>query len=229
MSLIYQDFQTFDGKPKLLLDSFTDLDILQKYLNIEKLHLEHWHKIESLNLEPLIQLKELRSLSLHTSMHWDGSNRHLLVDTFEPLTELPSLEVIEILGVIPKKDGLEPLGGISSLKEVSIGNTNYYQLEDFAWLSNRLPNVSGLEPITQMNFLTRCKKCDATELFLAGTKPRGKRYVCPRCNLKLIRRHLERWNLAGGSPNYSALERASSEQIYEAFRRKDLTELPPFL
>ena len=221
MPLTVSELAKFEGMNRVDLHGFTDLSSFKGNPDIQVLSLNHWYKLSSLDLEPLKNLKDLRFLSLSTDLNWDGTNRHLLVDTFEPLTALGRLEVVEILGVVPKRDGISPIGGIGSLQKVSIGNTNHYQLEDFAQLSSMNPGLKGVAPVSQMNFTTKCGKCNKkNELFLQGAKPRAKKYVCPDCNLSLIKRHLKRWNDAEGQPRYANLDAMDGNEIYEEFRNK---------
>lgn len=223
MPLTVSELAKFERLNRLDLHSFTDLSTVEVNPDIQSLCLSHWYKLSSLDLQPLTNLKDLRFLSFSTDLNWDGTNRHLLVDTFEPLTALSRLEVVEILGVVPKRDGIDPIGRICSLQKVSIGNTNHYQLEDFARLSSMNPGLKGVAPISQMNFTTKCGKCKKkNELFLQGAKPRAKKYACPDCNLTLIKRHLKRWNNAKGVPRYANLDALDADEIYEEFRNKGL-------
>lgn len=195
------------------------IDGLADCPEIERLTLQHFPKIFS--LDPIAKLPNLRTLFLTTQPGWDGTNRCLEVETFLPLTRLKAIEHIEILGVVPRRDGVTPFSLIPKLKTLILANTTFYQLEDFAYLSKHLANAVNFQPVTQMNFLTACKKCKFMMLFLQGSKPGGRKYVCPSCHRKLILRHLERWNIADGRPkhDYTAM---TAMEIYMTFRNPAL-------
>ncbi|HYC71055.1 MAG TPA: hypothetical protein VEB66_07615 [Opitutaceae bacterium] len=215
-ALTLSDRNRFRG-PALALDGCRTLDELAEHRDLEVLSLEHFPAVRS--LEPLRILRKLRYLSLTSQVGWDGTNRHLLVDSFEPLTSLKKLEVIQMLGVVPKRGRLEPLARIPSLRKVSIGNTNFYQLEDFARLAAEAPRLqASLRPVRQMNFVSECRRCRRFPLlFLDGTKPRLPRYVCPACNRKQILAHLARWNAAGGRPRFEGYDDRSPEELLAEF------------
>ena len=212
-----KDLNRFRGRPALRLDDCESLACLREVPDLEVLSIEHFPKIAS--LKPLSSLSKLRYLSLSTMAGWDGTNRHLTVDSFEPLVALKNLELVEILGVVPKRGRLEPLGRIASLRKLSIGNTNFYQLEDFAALSVALPRARmSLRPVYQMNFVSLCRRCRKYPLFfLEGAKPRSPRYVCPSCGKKKIVSHLERWNHAGGAPQFTGAEAMSPADLIAEF------------
>lgn len=204
--LSLHDTLPYRDRPKLSLDGIDSLDELAAHPKLEALSLRHFPKVTS--LEPLRALKHLRYLSLSTTPGWDGSNRHLTVDSFEPITALKKLEVLQIIGVVPKKDRLRPLLKLSKLRKLSIGHSNFYQLEDFAELSAKLPLArDSVQPVYQANFVSLCRRCKKHPLlFLAGTKPRAPHLVCPSCDRTKITAHLQRWNAAGGCPPYVAPE-----------------------
>lgn len=219
MPITYDDLLSFAACNKLTLDGLTDLTALDTHEDVEFLVLSHWYAIDSLNLEPIRRLSRLRFLCLATDHSWDGTNRNLLVDSFQPLVSLHNLEMLHILGVYPKNGGVEPIARIPNLRKISIGNTNKYQLEDFAILSSLRPNLEGASPIDQMNFLTKCKKCNERhELYLNGTKPGAKRFACPKCNINLIRKHLQLWNVHGGVPVFHDVSKLDPDTIYQLFR-----------
>jgi hypothetical protein len=212
-----QDTASFNGRPTLRLDGCDSLACLSDMPDLEVLAIQHFPKITS--LEPLRSLSNLRYLSLTTTIGWDGTNRHLLVDSFEPLVFLKKLELVQILGVVPKRGRLEPLSRIASLRKLSIGSTNFYQLEDFAALSVSLPRArESLRPVCQMNFVSTCRRCRKYPLlFLEGAKPRSPRYACPFCGKKKILSHLERWNSAGGAPQFPGAEEISPADLIKKF------------
>ena len=200
--LTLDDLERFRDRPRLSLDGCDSLAVLSEMPQLEFLSIQHFPKVTS--LEPLRSLSNLRYLSLSTTTTWDGTGRHLSVDSFEPLATLKNLEILQILAVIPKRGRLEPLSSIASLRRVSIGNTRFYQLEDFAALSIALPNArSSLLPVCQMNFVSICRRCQKHPLLcLEGAKPRTPSFACPLCDKNKINSHLERWNQSGGLPHF---------------------------
>ncbi|MCW5552811.1 MAG: hypothetical protein KIS67_11710 [Verrucomicrobiae bacterium] len=222
-ALSAKDLKKYHGRPSLRLVDPESLAALEQSRKIEVLSLNHFHRIRS--LEPLSSLTNLRALFLTTTNGWDGTNRHLLVETFEPLVALRRLEIVQILGVVPERDRLQPLSRMPSLEKLSIGNTSFYQLEDFAGLSVALPRARGsLQPIYQMNFISRCRRCKKHALlFLAGAKQRSPRYVCPACGKKKIISHLQRWNSAGGVPQYDAPEKLGVADLMDTFGNPNAT------
>jgi hypothetical protein len=189
--------------------------------DVEALTMEHFPKIHS--LAPVGKMRNLRWLTLKTQLGWDGTNRTLEVETFMPLAELPLLEEVLILGVAPKRDRVMPFTRMKKLKKVTLGNTNFYQLEDFAALSGALPMEAAIRPVMQMNFITPCRKCmRSPELFLNGAEPGKRKYVYPFCHQKLIFRHLERWNVAGGQPQYLNFEEKTPAEVFLMFRNPEL-------
>lgn len=217
MALTLQDTARFKGRPTLRLDGCDSLACLKERPELEVLIMENFPKITS--LEPLRALSELRYLCLTTTVGWDGTNKHLSVDSFEPLVSLKKLELLKILAVVPTHGRLEPIGRITSLQKLTIGNSNFYQLEDFAALSVALPGArESLRPVCQMNFVTLCRRCKKyPELFLEGAKPRSPRFACPSCGKKKILSHLERWNRAGGLPQFPPVNEWSATDLLKEF------------
>jgi hypothetical protein len=215
------EISEFNGLKCLSLQDFTSLEILSEHRDIEALNLRHFPKIVSLNLEPVSQLEQLKYLSLSTIPGWDGSGKTLNIDSFLPLTALKNLKEISIIDVIPLKDGVEPIGKIKSLEKVSLAR-KFYQLEDYAKLKKLMPQLEGIEPISQMNFRSMCKKCKSfPQLHLDGTKPRVQTYVCPKCNIKSINKHLLRWQDAEGEPSYQEYVNASPEILLQKFGKPE--------
>ena len=207
----------------LVLDGCDSLAEVEGRTDLRVLMLRHFPKVRS--LEPLAGLSRLEELVLHTTPGWDGSGKDLVVETFAPLAHLHELRKISILGVVPERDRLEPLHGLSTLRDVTIGNTSFYQLEDFAALARALPEARGIAPVDEMNFTSYCNRCGGHRLlFLVGAKPRGRKYVCPGCNRKLILRHLQRWNEAGGTPRYDGFEDKTPEALLEIFGRPETAD-----
>ncbi|WP_105200822.1 hypothetical protein [Pseudoalteromonas sp. T1lg10] len=209
------------GRICLFIEECTSLEILSEHQDIEALFVRHFPKAEGLDLGPVVNCKSLSEISLSTLPGWDGSGKTLKIKSFAPLLNLKNLKTLRVLDVTPLEDGIEPLKEIKSLNEISLAR-KFYQLEDYAAIKNALPYIQGLEPITQMNFKSMCSKCsNYPELHLEGTKPRARSYVCPKCNIKAINRHLERWAMAKGSPSYEEFIDATPEELHKQFGKPE--------
>jgi len=212
-----QDVDCFSGRPTLRIADCDSLACLSNAPDLEVLTLQHFPKVTS--LEPLRSLSELRFLSLSTTIGWDGTSKYLTVDSFEPLVSLKKLELVQILGVVPRHGRLEPLSRVTSLRKLSVGSTSFYQLEDFAALSVTLSRArESLRPVCQWNFVSTCRRCQKYPLLsLEGARPRAPRYACPSCGKKKIISHLERWNSAGGVPQFASAKEMSPADLIEEF------------
>ncbi|MFS1422876.1 hypothetical protein [Shewanella sp. 10N.286.48.B5] len=209
------------GRTCLSIEECTSLEILSEHPDIDALFIRHFPKIEGLDLNPIVNCKQLSELSLSTIPGWDGSGKTLKIKSFSPLAELKNLKEIRVLDVIPLEDGIEPLKEIKSLNSINLAR-KYYQLEDYASIKSALPMIQGLEPIKQMNFKSLCSKCNKyPELYLEGTKPRARAYVCPKCNIKAINKHLERWKIANGTPSYEEFIGATPEDLHKQFGKPE--------
>lgn len=85
---------------------------------LEALKIVHLPHIES--LEPLQGLANLRLLSLATLPSWDSSGKVTIVDSLKPLTRLPGLTSLELLGILPKSKTVDDLLKCHALKQVRI-------------------------------------------------------------------------------------------------------------
>jgi hypothetical protein len=222
-SLTLADLAKYQGRPAFRLDNPASLAGIDPATEV--LGLTNFARIR--DLAPLTALTRLRSLSLSKSASWDGTNRDLHVASFEPLVALSTLETLQILGVVPEVGRLEPISRITSLTRVSIGNTSFYQLDDFAALSVALSGArTSLSPVYQMNVVSMCKRCQELPLlFLAGALPRTPKYACATCGHKKIVAHLERWNRAGGVPAYPNPGLLTPEALFRLFRNPHLDDI----
>lgn len=218
MPLTQRDIKEFQGCKTVELHDIVSLSPNDLDPATEVLTLDHFHRVDTLCLRPLANLRKLRFLSLSTIPTWDGSGRTLKVDTFAHCSDLPKLEVIQIIGVTPREGRLKPLEMLNGLKVASIGNTRFYTIEDFAGLSRALPNLRGVKPLCRMNFVSRCKRCKWRPLlFLQGARPKAKAYVYSKCDHSAISRHLDEWNGANGVPSYPSPATLSPRQIRKLF------------
>lgn len=127
MPLTQSDIKGFEGCKSLELYDIESLHEAVIDPSLEVLHLNHFHRADTLSLRPLKNLSGLRMLSLSTTPSWDGSGRTLFVDSFEHFSNCTKLEMIQIIGVVPREGRLEPLERLKNLRVASIGNTHFLQ------------------------------------------------------------------------------------------------------
>ncbi len=103
---------------ELTIATFPDesLELLTSLVNLEKLRILHFPMVNS--LAPLARLQNLRRISLESLPSWDASSKRLVVDSLEPLSALPQLESIQLLGVVTESRSLAALEGSKSLRFV---------------------------------------------------------------------------------------------------------------
>ena len=78
------------------------------------------HLPEVNDLSPLAANASLETLRLATLPSWDSSGRTTTVESLEPLTALPALRHLELLGIVPSDSSLAPLERCSSLRSVRL-------------------------------------------------------------------------------------------------------------
>jgi hypothetical protein len=103
--LLAVDIATY---PDETLDHISNLDEL-RYLRII-----HMPKVA--DLDPPEHLARLGTVSLNTLPSWDASSKRTVVRSIAPLTKLPALEHVELLGVVPADRSLAPLQEIRGVK-----------------------------------------------------------------------------------------------------------------
>ena len=81
---------------------------------LEWLSIVHLPKVT--NLRPIAALRNLQFLELQTLPSWDASRKRTVVESLAPLTELPTLRHVSLLGVIPKDNSLIALSGCRTLQ-----------------------------------------------------------------------------------------------------------------
>ena len=93
----------------LEIASFPDnsFDYISNLSLLERLSVLHLPKVT--NIEPLANLKSLRQLILSTLPSWDASNKITKIESLIPLTKLPNLEAIELIGVVGDNGMLDNL------------------------------------------------------------------------------------------------------------------------
>jgi hypothetical protein len=92
-------------------ESFEQISMLS---NLKELRILHFPRARS--LAPLKHLVQLFALSLESLPSWDTSRRQLVVESLDPLAELPSLTHLQLFGVVPPDRSLAVLEANSSLK-----------------------------------------------------------------------------------------------------------------
>jgi hypothetical protein len=94
------------------------LDAIGELRQLRYLRILHLPKVSS--LAPLGNLRKLRTLALETTPGWDSSNRVTEVESLEPLSRLPMLEHLALLGIRPRDRSLRPLQASGSLRSVRV-------------------------------------------------------------------------------------------------------------
>ena len=92
---------------------------------LESLEIVHLPNIK--NLSPLTSLTKLRKLSLSTLPSWDSSGKLTVVESLEPIANIPLLEELSLFGVVPESKSVDALLKSQSLKLVRV--SKYPKLE----------------------------------------------------------------------------------------------------
>lgn len=85
---------------------------------LESLEIVHLPNITSLS--QLAGLTSIRKLSLSTLPSWDSSGKLTVVESLEPIAELPLLEELSLFGVVPESKSIDALLASHSLKKVRV-------------------------------------------------------------------------------------------------------------
>lgn len=106
----------FENIEELEIAGFPDasLETLSKLKRLKKLRVIHLPRVT--DLAPLSSLRELNSLSLETLPSWDSSGKKSLVASLEPVANIPLLQHISLLGVVPNDRSLTPIEQCKNLK-----------------------------------------------------------------------------------------------------------------
>jgi hypothetical protein len=147
-------------------------------------------------------LSGLREFVLSTPTGSDGSRKFIGIGSLAPLERLSNLERLILLHVRPKDLDLSPVMRMQHLVELDIGGVPEFTLEHYAKLALALPKTKGrcLQPFISIPGVGRCGKCQGPCVLLNGTAPRARKWVCPKCNAKLLGAHIARWEELTGQP-----------------------------
>jgi hypothetical protein len=164
------------------IDSIPDLESLQE---LRGLALTHFSKVHDLG--PLGGLRRLVSLAVAGSM-WKRMN----VSSFSPLRELRDLAFLHLTNIKAADESLEPLRGLSNLRQLDIAN--FYPTREFARLARSLAatECAWFKPFVVLEFAA-CDQCGGRKVMLTG---KGASSICPKCKASRFEAHLAQWHEA---------------------------------
>ena len=161
-----------------------DLDEIGKLYRLKGLAIANFKNVHS--LKPLANMVELRHLAVTGGM-WT----RMKVDSLDPLSSLTKLEWMDLGNTKVVDDSLQALGNLTQLEYLNL--PNFFPMEEFAWLSGRLPRTkcTWFEPFIDLPFMV-CKKCGSFEVvMLAGKR---KPNLCKRCDATRLQKHAEEFH-----------------------------------
>jgi hypothetical protein len=114
----------------LVIATFPDmsLNILGALPKLRYLRILHLPRITT--LEPLKRLERLETLSLETLPSWDSRKRQI-VDSLAPLTQLPRLKHLQLIGVVPADRALLALYDCKTLESARLSRFPAGEVERF--------------------------------------------------------------------------------------------------
>jgi hypothetical protein len=74
------------------------------------------------DIAPLANLRQLTSLSLATLPGWDAAGKRTMIRSLEPLTAIPALAQLELIGILPPDKSLRPLQQCRHLRTARIAH-----------------------------------------------------------------------------------------------------------
>nr|WP_229260451.1 hypothetical protein [Duganella alba] len=116
---------------ELVIAGFPD-DSFEFFSKLEKLRVLHvLHMPQIFDIRPLAKLVHLKSLSLATLPSWDASRKTTTIQSLEPLTAIPELAYLELLGICSLDQSLAPLERCKNLRTARISNYPKAEIERF--------------------------------------------------------------------------------------------------
>lgn len=121
----------FGALEGLEIATFPDesFDVLADLKDLRYLHVVHLPHVTDLG--PLSRLSSLKTLRLATLPSWDSAGRTTIVESLDPLTELPSLQHVELFGVVPKDGSLAALERCQALRTARFSKYRESEVQRF--------------------------------------------------------------------------------------------------
>ncbi len=153
-----------------------------------------WLQVESpvkaFDVAPLGDLRALRGLGFV-----GAEAKKWTVPSLSPLAELTGLHWLHLGGVHVADGSIRPLGALRALEW--LGLANVFAMEEFAWLSTRLPTThcDWLQPYCRFHrSVFPCAKCRRNARVMTSGK--GARLLCPSCDTRALARHVHAFRQA---------------------------------
>ncbi|MFN6077317.1 MAG: hypothetical protein ACK46Y_17315 [Fluviicola sp.] len=178
-------------KLELLSTKYFDFSLIENMKNLTSLRLNGITTIT--NLDFLKSLTNLTELILETPASWDGSGKTVVYNSLSSLSKCEKLKSIKMFDIQFLEDGLKPLYGIKSLKEIVTRNT--FLTYEFAKLELNRPDIvcKYAKPYFQHHLeFYKCKKCNEFKIEFSGVDLK-RRVFCKKCNLKKIEELTKRY------------------------------------
>ena len=173
---------------------FASIEPLASCLQLETLKIQTAGNITS--LDGVQALTSLRTVLIAPPPSWDGTSRRIEIDSYAPLASLANLEGLSLLRVRPYDLDLSPIASMRQLKELDLAGVPEFTVECFARLSLQLPGTKGrcLQPYFAIDGVGFCARCRGQKVMLTGPPKRGRRWLCPTCDAKMLAKHVQQWN-----------------------------------
>lgn len=116
---------------ELLIATFPDnsFEFFRGLTKLRYLSILHMPKITSLS--GLQNLTSLEVLSLSTSPSWDASRKRSVIDSLAPLNGLSKMIHLQLFGVVPHDNSLEPLRQLPSLRSARFSQFPAEEIANF--------------------------------------------------------------------------------------------------
>lgn len=164
--------------------TITDLDAVGRCTGLKGLGILNFKNVHS--IEPLSNLVQLKHLVIAGGM-WT----RMKINSLEPLSQLKGLEILDLANTKVVDESLRPLGDLTKLKDLNL--PNFFPMEEFAWLSGRLPRTSctWFKPFVAVPH-NWCKKCGSSEMVMLTGK--RKPNLCKLCDATRLHKHTEEFH-----------------------------------